>query len=283
MSLAARSAARADGRRTACDGVRQAHGLLRNGHGDDPSIVHEGGALRRDAPAEADRRHPGRSSPLGHAQGGLAVGGLGIHATLAGEHEVGGTDTVREAGQLHGHVRAWDDLQGAEAVGDGEQAEDRPTGGADPWLVAQHPADGCLKDVGETAQGTVELGHLIQVGALLWPVGGGRAPLAEERVADVRGHRQVDVAKDVRDTREVHAGEVAQGTAPGRQVGPTGVQEAGPECLQDPGAAIGGGAAAHPQHDVPTAQAGRGRQTLPRPEGAGGHGVALVGRHAREP
>ena len=192
-------------------------------------------------------------------------------------------DAVREAGQLHGHVRARHDLQGAEAVGDGEQAEDGPTRGAGPRLVAQHPAAGRLKDVGEAAQGAVEIGHLLRVRALLRPVGGGRAPLAEERVADVRGHRQVDVAKDVRDAREVHAGEVTQGTATGRQVGPAGVQEADPESLEDAGAPVGGGAAAHPQHDAPTAQAGGRRQDLPRPEGAGGHGVALLGRHAREP
>ena len=109
-------------------------------------------------------------------------------------------DAVGEAGQLHGHVRARHDLQGAEAVGDGEQAEDRATRGAGPRLVAQHPSAGRLEDVGKAAQGAVEIGHLLRVRALLRPVGGGRAPLAEERVADVRGHRQVDVAKDARDT-----------------------------------------------------------------------------------
>ena len=54
-------------------------------------------------------------------------------------------------------------------------------------------------------------------------------------------------ARTAGDAREVDAGEVAEGAAPGRQVGAAGVQEACAECLQQPGAAVGGGAAAQPQ------------------------------------
>ena len=55
--------------------------------------------LRLDAAADRDARDAGRRGPAGHAEGGLAEGGLGVDAALAGEDEVG-------AGELRGEARS---------------------------------------------------------------------------------------------------------------------------------------------------------------------------------
>ena len=108
--------------------------------------------------------------------------------------------------------------------------------------------------------------------------------LAQQRVGDVRRDRQLDLRQQRGQLVEVDRGEVGERAAAHRQVVAGGIEQPSPEGDQQPGATIGGGRAAQPEHDVAAAEAdGRG-QDLARAERGRGDAVALVGgRRATAP
>ncbi len=103
--------------------------------------------------------------------------------------------------------------------------------------------------VDEAAETGLEGEHVVRRGALLRTVDGGRAERAEQRVVHVGGQDDLGLREPCVEPVEVHAGEFGQRGAARVERRARAVEEAGAERGEHARAAVGAGAAAHPEDE----------------------------------
>ena len=212
---------------------------------------------------------PAACARAGHAERGLAERGLRVDPALAGDHQLGAGRAWRRSpvssmtSSTPGR-RARDRNRSAIA----EQAEPRPTRRAGARRVALAAARRGLEPSAQPASRRSSSTDLVGRRALLGSVGRRRARRAEQRVRDVAGDPEVDVAQ-----ARVEPGQIDR-RSPSRSRGSEGARG----CPRPPSVV-----ALPPMPRMSRADAGveRGPQELAGPDASGADRVAL-GRLSRD-
>ena len=187
-------------------------------------------------PPTRDARNAGRLRPPGHAEGGLAEGGLGVDPALAGDHEVrAGRACSSKSGRRHDEIHARLQGEAPEAIGDREQPERR--------CRRRRPRRVCRARGGRSRRSRRSAQRARRASssptwsgrrALLGPVGRGRAMRSEQRVRHVAG--------DPRSTSARRGSSAPRSTA-------RPVDRRAPSASRIPRAAVGRRAAADAEDD----------------------------------
>ena len=157
----------------------------------------------------------------------------------------------REIGRVHDQVDPRPQGERPEPVRDGQQPETDAAGRPGPGDIADPRARGRLERIREPRESPIQLRDIGRARALLRTVDGGRPGRTEERVRDIARDREVDECQPWIEPGEIGGRLVTVGL--------------GAERPQQPGAAIGRGAAADPQHDRSCARVDRGADQVPGP------------------
>ncbi len=201
-----------------------------------------------DASRDQGRRNLARSRAPGHDQRRLAQRGLRVALAFAGDSPVGAVERGVESDQVGDDLRTR-----AHLAADQLQREAQAAGGAGAGLVLRTPVERTLGQRSEVRDAAVDLGDALAPHAFLRAEDRSRAPLAGQRIIDVRHHDDPGVGKPRVEATRVDGRE--RGEAGGRRLDRTAarVGEREPERREQPGAAVIGAAATQAYHEAANA------------------------------